>query len=982
MPSPVLHLSTGFEATWREVVAPWLDRATREAWRTERPWAILVPSRPFAAALKRRWLAEGRGLAAVHCWTPGDARDYLLSRLQPRPRVAVREHLHLLLSAIAAQIGDAPTARAIARDPSRLLRTIDQLSAAHAAGPREALATRRSMPTEAATIAQTFLDRLSALGWTTVQQVDWQLAGTPPANAIGSLIAVGFDALHWEQWPLLRAAMGASEEAVAVLNQPRFKAEQLDQLWIGTWEQAFGSASPLESDSAGRPFAPLSERMENADADAAITTPADVLIGRNLREQADLVVARTALWLAGGDVTRLGILVPGPGPLAREISARLLESGLIHFDATGHGAPAEPGQHRWDAWLALQREQKLGALLDLQRLESADDDFTSALELAYGETLSDDLAVLAAWLHGCRRPDAQKAAAQLEAIRLLPPNGPLGAMIELVRSVLSAPAWNDQREHLEPQFAAVEPIARETISRSAFLDWLAGVSVQPSLARDPRATDPYALVQLLPHAAAEGQSWSHLLLAGLNEGHWPPSFDQPGFLGEREISELNREAMTAGTQGEGHLTARDGRLIVLGAAERRALARREFYNLVESPSRGLCVTAAMENDEDGRGLGPGDFLSHLYFTQTDAPLTEARTTQLHAASLQWLESLPRRDDTPAAQQIGAAAARARKARLDATRPFGPFEFACEQGPPEPLTIACKEWESAISSPAAVWLSRVLGVAATSDLLADDRWPLTTGTWVHAWISDGIDAKAADRLAPKPDAAQLIRRTREAALRTREAVRQAFSRAGRPLPDRWASGWANALWMTVAMAERVGAIEGWAWAATEWTLPKPTEVKLANASPLRLRGRMDLVLSHDDTFRPGARLWLFDFKTGSDKPLAPKDLAKKFAKGGGGLQLALYAMALRALGAAEVNITLLTADTPAEPQLSVADAEALADFWRGLARMQESGIFGQRGTLRPEFGHAPDMPLATLALPPDLLEEKWALTHPELTVHGD
>jgi hypothetical protein len=143
--------------------------------------------------------------------------------------------------------------------------------------------------------------------------------------------------------------------------------------------------------------------------------------------------------------------------------------------------------------------------------------------------------------------------------------------------------------------------------------------------------------------------------------------------------------------------------------------------------------------------------------------------------------------------------------------------------------------------------------------------------------------------------------------------------------------------------------------------------------------MDLVLSHDETFAPGSRLWLFDFKTGSDRPLKPKDLVRKFAKGGGGLQLALYALALRAIGAGDVIITLLTPEAEVEPQLGSADIESLADFWRGLARMQDTGIFGMRGELRSEFAHTAQMPIATLPVSADLLEEKWALTHPMLTV---
>lgn len=941
---------------------------------------VLVPSRAYAALLKQRLLSAGVGQAAVRFWILGDARAGLLAQGERSCEIAVREHLHLLLSVIASQSGDAPTTRAIARDPSRLLRTLDQLSASSARGLRESIATCRALPAEATRIALAFLDRLDQLGWATVQQVDWQLALASLPDQFASVLIVGFDGIHWEAWPLLHGVARASARTTIVLNQPRYKAEQIDQIWIGSWEQAFGAATLLEGEASERPFAALSEQMENPESGAATDAPhVDVLIGRSLREQADAVVARCAAWLAQGNVTRLGILVPGPGPLCREVSARLLEHGIVHYDSTGHGAPDEDASIQWQSWLTLQREQKLGALLDFLYAEPGPDGFERSLDTAYGETLSDDLAVLSAWLADA--PDArhQAAAVALGAIQLLPASATLGTFLDATLAECSKQAGSSILTVVVAQAAAVAPLRAERLPRSAFLEWLGDVTATTLTTRDSRASDPYAMVQLLPHAVAEGQPWSHLVLAGLNEGQWPPSFDLPGFLKERDILALNAEALARGDQGEGHLTVKPGRLIVLGPAERRALARREFYNLVESPTIALAVSAAMEDDEDGRALGPGDFLSHLFFTRFAEPLTEARAALQQECTVRWLETM--REKPPEADVDLEPTKRAYAARRSA-EPFGHYEFACAEHPPVPLTIPCKEWEAALSAPAAVWLTRVLGVQPVQDPLADERWPLTAGTWVHAWLSDAMAAKAGDRLTRRPDGKRLVARTRERALQTREAVGNAFKRQGRPLPDRWLSGWARACWMTSAMAERVGAIEGWSWAATEWTLPKPTEVKLAEATILRLRGRMDLVLAQDESFRPGARLWLFDFKTGSDKPLKPKDLLKKFSRGEGGLQLALYALGLRAIGAAEVAITLLTPATEATPQLVLGDVEALADFWAELARMQDTGQFGMRGVLRPEFGHAPDMPLATLAVPPDLLEEKWVRTHPGLAAHEE
>ena len=51
-------------------------------------------------------------------------------------------------------------------------------------------------------------------------------------------------------------------------------------------------------------------------------------------------------------------------------------------------------------------------------------------------------------------------------------------------------------------------------------------------------------------------------------------------------------------------------------------------------------------------------------------------------------------------------------------------------------------------------------------------------------------------------------------------------------------------------------------------------------------------------------------------------------------------------------------------------------------MQQSGIFGMKGEIRPGFGYSAPYPLATLAMDADLLEDKWALTHAALVLEKE
>jgi hypothetical protein len=51
-------------------------------------------------------------------------------------------------------------------------------------------------------------------------------------------------------------------------------------------------------------------------------------------------------------------------------------------------------------------------------------------------------------------------------------------------------------------------------------------------------------------------------------------------------------------------------------------------------------------------------------------------------------------------------------------------------------------------------------------------------------------------------------------------------------------------------------------------------------------------------------------------------------------------------------------------------------------MQETGIFGMLGPVHADFGYVWKYPLATLPIDPDLLQEKWSLTHRAFSVKDE
>ncbi|HEX8076955.1 MAG TPA: hypothetical protein VF511_04000, partial [Chthoniobacterales bacterium] len=72
---------------------------------------------------------------------------------------------------------------------------------------------------------------------------------------------------------------------------------------------------------------------------------------------------------------------------------------------------------------------------------------------------------------------------------------------------------------------------------------------------------------------------------------------------------------------------------------------------------------------------------------------------------------------------------------------------------------------------------------------------------------------------------------------------------------------------------------------------------------------------------------------------------------------------------------------AEPQLGLEDFEQCRDAFRELARMQATGIFGFKGALRNAYSFTQPYPIATLAIDPEIVDERWEETHRPLVVES-
>ena len=1000
-----LHLSASFESAWENVVRPWFESVSLVACATDKPAVVVLPYQSRAQFFRHRLLEAGIPLLGVKFVAPLQLREILLH--PTGVKVPLREQLRLLLSVAAEQLIAAnsenestdariPAAKSVWRAPDHLLRTTDELDAAgwsfEEIGPAA---------------FQKVLSRFRALtkkcGFTSIHEAD-RIALACAENAekvFSNLLIAGFDGAHWPLWPLLCAAAKTSGKATVVLADPRDEARDLDECWIGTWEQTFAAALPIDPSTRVPGATSAAEKPQlELFADKA-ARPVHFLLGRETTEEARAITTLVLKFLAEPCARRIGVLFPAAGALARSVAALLGELGIPHYDSIGHLIAPTLDDLSWQAWLQLQENNRLHPLLHFLSTfeESARllGDVTlkkieDVLRRAYRQILIDDIAVLREYCaHHSKLETAPAVAAGMAEVRFLPPAATFPEFIRQTFEIFAELGWKNRKIELERLSRDWSEAIDGSFSRQSYLRWLSESLGKPTRSRDQCGDHPYSRVCLLSFSEAEGQEWSHLILAGLNEGAWPPSNNESDFVRDEEIDALNRRikvlnrrAVVQGRHGEGQWSVKEGKTLCLGSIERRQLALRQMANLMESADQGLGITAALFTESTPRRIAnPSEFFTRLYFNLHGKALSQIALEAMEERTRRWVEQ----SDLLGKQMRDKAAVAQTRIAYDerrAEKKAGEFEFALRAPLTEPISLSASESEKLFKSPALIWMKSFLGVEA--DDLEAEQWNLAVGIWVHEWLHEIVDRASAESFGKLgPDLRKRVQRT---ATTFRDEIATMLEKCDRVVPDWWSSTWNNASYISNCFAGHVAVIEGWPYAATEWSLRALPAIQVSGEEGLKLRGRIDLILAKEN---PTANeftdvdLWVVDYKTGKRKSLrssqwrSEEDIRKGVLKQllkGEGVQVALYALALRQLGARNIGISLLTRGLDlSAPQLALPQIACHDQVWRELADMEKSGVFGMRGAIRSEFSFAGAYPLATLPVDYDVLEAKWTLTHP-------
>ena len=1005
-----LHIGASFRAAWENVLLPWFQSAAPVSWQQQEPTLVVVPFRSHAYAIKGLLLDRGLSLLGIHFVSPAELRELLFAK--NGMRLPLREHLRLLLAIAAEECMKLPedpalrekrmleaaflAAKSVARTPDHLLRTIDRLGAAGWDFAAVELPALRDVEAR-------FQRQLADCGFELIHTADRralnQISTSPPIFA--NILVTGFNGAHWPLWPLLRAGVTAAKQATVLLDDPRDEARELDETWVGTWEEAFGEAK-LISPSVNQ----ISDSLfTEAEMQGSSVRPANCsfVVGADATEQAEAIASVCVRFLAEEKCTRIGMVFSDTGSLPRLVASALSKFAIPHNDGFGHPVPGLFESAEWRAWLQLQRGRRVNSLLRfLGALRNRDElfpdmtiqGFERTLRFAHAEVLVDDLAVLQKFCAADARERNQQVAKALQLIEFLPARGTFSEFLQATENAFARLDWKQHWMEVASRSRDWAGKVEGNFSRTLYLRWLEEIASSFGVERHPTGDHPYARVHLLSVAQAQGQEWSHLIFAGFNEGSWPPA-EKGEFAREEEIQkfnrsiqQLNRRAAKQGNQGEGHTSVRGGRSLYLGPSEQRQIALRQFQTLLESATESVAFGASLvQESAPDRLWNPSELFTSRYQKTHPRPLTQATMKELQRTTAGWLQSARPQGKTGAPQLEDVRQTRiAYDSRRDPAAPFSVYDFAL-RAPPERIPIlSVSEFEALLKSPALVWLKKYLGLEGDDD--GSNPWSAATGQWVHRWLAHVGGVNAGKKFVPLPDKSEIDGKIRTAAEQKCAEIRLLCQSVGKQVPDWWNSGWQNAFCLARHLGTKLATVEGWPWMATEWTIDGAAPTNVIGDVSLQFRGRIDLLLARRECKSLQTdELWILDYKTGaSKKALVParedtdkrKSQLHKKILDGSALQLGLYAFAARDLGATNVFLSLLSpVVNPVSPQLSVADIDAEADIFRELARIQQTGVFGMRGPVRSAWTFTRDYPLATLAVDEDILEERWELTHPAL-----
>ena len=645
MASSQIYLASTFRDLWEGFLREWFSEVVRHSWKFHLPTVVLVPHRAYGNYLKACLVEAGLNYAGIFFWTPFQCRESLFSYQKNIPRVLEKEDLDLLIASLADFSEDRDYANAIGADAGHLRQCLELIDSS-------GWNPEKIFPAPVQKIIRQLDEKLSSTGLSRQHSLELLLMEkfyssqsssenqSPDCSSlIESLLVVGFDGSKWPARPLIHAASLASHRTAFAFILSPTDTTDMDRAWVRYWEHLYSPAIPV-SIKRKDPY-PYSGLFEGEKAGKI-----QVRIGKNMEEQISSIVVQTIAYLSDPSCTRLGILFPGSGALARETSTKLSELKIPHQDAIRHWRMDQSQNKPWKAWLNLQKHWNLTLFLKFVQAGSViANDFGMeirkihrSLEKAFGEVLVEDLDVLIAYLSRSEHPDHQQLIEKLQCRPRLAEQGYLKDYVSATKQALHQMELDALYSSLLREAEPLLDNWDSKISRDHYLKWLEQILVLGKRACKENGNHPFSKVHLLTYSEADGQDWSHLILTGLNADCWPPRFEGFGLLSEAQIDQLNLEAkkINFGIHNPPKISALRG--MIPGPEENRLANECRFRELVRSVTHSICATASLTDEtQPGVSLSPSEYLIHLYYADRGEILTDHRMKELCKITSEWLK---------------------------------------------------------------------------------------------------------------------------------------------------------------------------------------------------------------------------------------------------------------------------------------------------------------------------------------------------------
>lgn len=961
----VLCEALSFDYAWEEIIKGWFIEKNERV--RNLPRAVVVPNDATVQFIKEQLLKLEIPLLGVHFFTPGKLRHYLAKAYGVVGTAELRENLQLLMKSVASGLKENRVANAAEINPDQFVRLADLLDSAGWGSEvlknqnvRELIAKYRE--------AQEFYGVI-----TTQRMVDGLYDLTKNSKEVFSdLLLYGFSSKYWSNYKLLVAAVrSAYEGTICLLTQNSTRV--VDQAWLGSWEEEFGFSIGVLGGLESKPFSYLSYLFEEENISKEIVNKysenlPEIYVADTILKEAEVIVAVIAEALVNEETTRVGIVFPNEtSPLAREVAIVLEKERISHYNHLGYLGGRSRKRQLFELWVKWQKSVRLENLFNF--LDALTDEGILSIEqfqqykknsrLASQTLLTDDIVVINNYLKLNLRE--KLVIKSVDDWRVLPDEGTFQDYMKLageaLKEIISAQDWKltEQRAGLFLQNF------ERMINKEDFLLWISSVTKVLGRTSHYWGQQQYALVHLVTEEEALMQSWSHLILAGINQGEWPSEKPEVMFLESKYIHELNHASLKEGMQGDGHSVVRDGLSLLVSSSDHYEMSKVNFGVLLGSPSKKLVITAHMTNPQQAKESLMSEFLEKLYHILEGKLLDVHNVKTILKNTNFWIRDYALEVNKDRYEEVENAY----KHRRNIKEGFNEYSFCFRKPKKEALNISCKAWEEVLASPERVWFKHILKIESQELLLGKGLHSLAKGTWVHAWIN--LEKKGGQISVEVWK--ELIENQ---ARKVYETIEKTYSSLNRTVPDIWKSYWHEARRVSVSLCNAVKGNLNDGYLFSEYPISDENNSEFFLNIPLK--GRIDLLIyGLNDLSYKDELLCIFDFKTGVSGALT-KDKLKR----GVGIQLVLYALKFYKEGFKQIEVSVIQPGVALKKQLDLNDILETRSIFEAINYVYLSGKLGIRNSMESNYESNFKFPIATIKVEDEVLEKKWGLTHENLT----